>query len=99
MGGAQPHPLGRVVVGLPAEAVLDMAVDGVEVDAQAGQQLGVAGLGAREHASGDQPVDLGLNSGQVQAMAAQQVGRAVIAVGNRKSTRLNSSHTVISYAV
>jgi hypothetical protein len=66
-----------------SEGFLDATVDRVQVDAEGGQQLGVAGLGAWERASRDQPVDLGPDGHKVQAMAAQQVTRGVVAVGNR----------------
>jgi hypothetical protein len=81
MGGAQPSPLGGVVVGLPAEALVHATVDLIQVDAEAGQQLAVAGLGAGERAGGDHPLDLGADGLQVQAMAAQQAGRGAVAVG------------------
>src|SRR6266508_2993104 len=82
MRGSQPYPLGRVVVGLPAEGLLQAALHRIEVDAEGGQQLGVAGLGAREHALGDQPVDLGPDGLKVQALGAQQAGGGVVAVAD-----------------
>jgi hypothetical protein len=78
--GPQPDPLGGVVVGPSAEGLLGAPVDRIEVDADGGEQLGVGGLGTREHAPGDQPADLGADGLQVQAVGAQHGGRRVVAV-------------------
>lgn len=48
-------PMSGVLGGAEAEALLDAPVDRVQVDPQGGQQLGVAGLGARKHSLLDEP--------------------------------------------
>ena len=59
LGGSVAHPLGRPPVGLTTEALLQAPGHRLQVDAEAGQQRGVAEVWAWEHALGDQPLDLG----------------------------------------
>jgi len=42
--GSAPHPLGRLPVGVLAEGCLQAGMDGVQVDAQGGQQLASLGM-------------------------------------------------------
>src|SRR6266511_572099 len=66
--GSQPHPLGRVVVGAVAEGLLEAAVHRVQVDAEGGEQLGVAGLRAWQQVLGAEvtvPQAFGLQAAEV----------------------------------
>src|SRR5690606_41594266 len=68
-----------------------------------GESRGVRGALASAEGGADQPADgpvAGLERGVHRAAAgAQPVGEASGLGGDRKSTRLNSSHVKISYAV
>ena len=55
-------------------------MDRLEVDPQGGQQFAVAGLRAGEHALVDEPVDLGPDRLQVQAVGDQHPGGQVVAL-------------------
>ena len=95
----QPHMLGSVVVGLPAEALLEPGHDRVQVDAQGGQQLGVAGLGPGQDALGDQPVDPGPDGLRVQTMRAQHPGRRVVVPDEQAEEQVLGAEVVLVAAL
>jgi hypothetical protein len=71
-------------------------MDRLQVDADAGQQLIVAGLGAREHALVDQPVDLGPGGLQVQAVGDQHPGRQVVALQQQAEQEVLGAEVVVA---
>jgi hypothetical protein len=99
VGRPQPHPLGGVVVGRIAEGFLEAPVDHVQVDANGGQQLGVAGLGAREHALADQAVEAGPDGLQVQTVCAQHSGRQAVPLGEEAQEQVLGTEVVLVAAL
>src|SRR5438034_5038583 len=93
-----------------AEALHTRAASGEDFDKLQQEAFTTGGLKAnppstklgkvrRSSLPADQGAVFDLKSGEVSQLISGPNGYFVYKVGDRKSTRLNSSHTVISYAV
>jgi hypothetical protein len=90
LAGSAPHSLGRLPIGLVAEALLQAGVDRLQVDPEGGQQLAVPGLGAWEHTLVDQPVDRGPDRLQVQTVGDQYPRGQVVALQEQPTSRCSA---------
>jgi hypothetical protein len=70
-------------------------VDRLEVDAESGKQLGVAGLGPGEHAPGDQPVDLDPGGLQVEAVGGQDSGGRVVVLEEQPEEQVLGAEVLV----
>src|SRR5262245_23347227 len=96
--GSVPDPLGRLPVGVVAEGGLQVGMDRLQVDADGGQQLAVAGLGAWEHALGDEPVDPGPGGLQVQPVGHEHAGGQVVALQEQAEQQVLRAEVVVPQA-
>jgi hypothetical protein len=94
--GRAPYPLGRLPIGLVAEACLQAGVDRLQVDPQGGQQLAVARLRAREDSLVDQVVDLGPDRLQVQAVGDQDPSGQVVALKEQPEQEVLGTKVVVA---
>jgi hypothetical protein len=70
-------------------------VDRVQVDAEGGQQLGVAGLEAGKDTLGDQPVDPGQDGFRGQTVRAQHPGRRVVVLDEQAEEQVLGPEVVL----